>query len=193
MDYFDFRRDATIIEHADFQLEKEMLFLRPEKAADLLKKLTGCVLSNCQIKPCIIMSNCRTACNENARFPIYSFYELEMAVDDGAFTVSGKRYRLKEENSDVFYNLEKKTLAKIVLKSTNDSRLSSILPFIWRHDFQEFIFNPFAFSMYTANVYDDIPHKNCFINNISMFLVTNNYWLWPLSLIMLFRQRARKD
>jgi hypothetical protein len=141
MDYFDYRRDAQIIDHANYQLKRAMIFLKSPEGEKRLRELFGESADECTLSPCLMISNARSSCEEFTEFPIYSFYELEMALDDGALTVLGKRYEAIHKKEGIFLNLEEKKLANIILKSTGSYVVISSLLFFWQFRFQEFLLN----------------------------------------------------
>jgi len=165
MDYFDYRRDSQMIDHANYQLERAMLFLNSSEGKQRLINLFGAEANECSLSPCLVISNGRSSCEEYTEFPIFSFYELEMALDGGALKVLGKRYKAKSKREGVFPNLEEKTIANLLLKSTGSYLVISNLLFIWQFRFQEFILIPEKFNKalsktYLDYQYDRVPWKD---------------------------------
>lgn len=113
LDYYDYRRELDIIDRATLQLDKIMAFLNTEAGKNLLKRKFAYDVSSCKLFPCIIVSNCRTSCIEDSRYPIYSFFELELAKGNGNFEFDGTIIQFNDRfNRGVFDSLKERNLVK---------------------------------------------------------------------------------
>lgn len=139
MDYYDYRRDKEVISYASYQIGRSILFLSTSGGKAKLIELFGEGADKLPISPCIVISNCRSACRQYTDFPIYSFYEIEMALKEGSLLCGGEQWSLKEKIKGVFPFLEKKILANILLRSVSTYPVYSRFCLIWTHKFQEFI------------------------------------------------------
>jgi len=138
MDYFDYRRDKDILSTATYQLTKIMLYLSTNEGKSKIGELFGDSAVSLPIFPGIVISNSRTACLESTEFPIYSFYEIEMAINGGNLLLVQEELVAKRKIKGVFANLEKKTVSNILFNATRKYDNYQCLPPFRLYRFEEF-------------------------------------------------------
>lgn len=86
---FDYRRDFEIMSTAQTQLKKSFCYLKTAEGQKWLSDTFGSGALRLPIFPCVISSNCRTSCVQGFTYPVFSLFELNMALENGHFFSGG--------------------------------------------------------------------------------------------------------
>jgi hypothetical protein len=152
-DYFDFRRNASVVEKGTIEVEKSLLFLADDNGRKKLEERLGVSLANHTIRGAILCSNCYSSCQRNLRFPVYSLFEIKNAINEGSVILDGKTYPLRAKAGTMQQRLESKQFPRIVKDSLHIYPLR-INSFLKETLFEDYCFDHYGFCKRLNKIYD---------------------------------------